>query len=325
MEGIGFSAYLTKPARQAELFDSLSAVLAPEAAAPRSRPLVTRHAIREMRRGAVRILLAEDNITNQQVAVGILQRLGLRADAVANGAEAVRALESLPYDLVLMDVQMPELDGLAATRAIRTGKAAVLNPGIPIVAMTAHAMRGDRERCLEAGMNDYIAKPVSIRTLAAVLDKWLPREGGAAPAMPAAPSGKRLPPSVSGPGQPVFDRAGMLARLMDDRELADKVIAAFLGDMPRQIGVLRDCVASGDAAGAGRQAHTIKGACANVGGDAMREAAMLLEAAAKAGRLEGLGSLVDDLQVQLDALKSSMAMDGKNLREVENEDFDCGR
>ena len=109
-----------------------------------------------MRRGAVRILLAEDNVTNQQVALGILKKLGLRADAVADGAEAIRALETIPYDLVLMDVQMPEMDGLEATRRIRDPESAVRNHDIPIIAMTAHAMQGDRERCLEAGMDDYV-------------------------------------------------------------------------------------------------------------------------------------------------------------------------
>ena len=139
-------------------------------------PIVTRHAIRELRRGAARILLAEDNITNQQVAVGLLKRLGLRADAVADGAEAVKALESLPYDLVLMDVQMPVLDGLEATRQIRNPHSAVLNHEVPIIAMTANAMQSDRNECLDAGMNDYVSKPVSRRALAEALDRWLPKE-----------------------------------------------------------------------------------------------------------------------------------------------------
>ena len=129
---------------------------------------------RDTRLSATRILLAEDNITNQQVAVGILKKLGLRAEAVANGAEALKALETLPYDLVLMDVQMPEMDGLEATRRIRDPRSAVQNHDIPVIAMTANAMQGDRERCLEAGMNDYLSKPISPRALADVLEKWLP-------------------------------------------------------------------------------------------------------------------------------------------------------
>jgi CheY-like chemotaxis protein len=124
----------------------------------------------------VRILLAEDNITNQQVAVGILKKLGLRADAVANGAEAVKALETLPYDLVLMDVQMPEMNGIEASRHIRNPHSAVRNHRIPIIAMTAGAMQGDREKCLEAGMNDYVSKPISPQALAEALDRWLPRD-----------------------------------------------------------------------------------------------------------------------------------------------------
>ena len=158
MEEAGFSAYLTKPARQSELFDCLAAVLAGTAFAP--QPIVTRHTIREMRRGAIRILLAEDNITNQDVALGILEKLGLRADAVADGKEVVHALETLPYDLVLMDVQMPEMDGLEATQHVRDPHSAVLDHDIPIIAMTANAMQGDREKCLQAGMNDYVTKPI---------------------------------------------------------------------------------------------------------------------------------------------------------------------
>jgi len=179
MEELGFAAYLTKPVRQDEIIGCLSAVLA-GAAGESPPPIVTRHAIRELHRCSARILLAEDNITNQQVAVGLLKRLGLRADAVANGAEAVKALESLPYDLVLMDVQMPVLDGLEATRQIRSPHSAVLNHEVPIIAMTANAMQSDRNECLDAGMNDYVSKPVSRRALAEALDRWLPKEAAIA-------------------------------------------------------------------------------------------------------------------------------------------------
>ncbi|MEI7673147.1 MAG: response regulator, partial [Deltaproteobacteria bacterium] len=175
MQEIGFAAYLVKPVRHGEIINCLSAVLAGTAAVHQEHSIVTHHMIREMGRGVYRILLAEDNITNQQVAVGILRKLGLRADAVANGAEAVKALETLPYDLVLMDVQMPEMNGLEATRHIRNPQSAVQNHQIPIIAMTAGAMQGDREKCLEAGMNDYVSKPISPLALSDALDKWLPR------------------------------------------------------------------------------------------------------------------------------------------------------
>jgi CheY-like chemotaxis protein len=121
-----------------------------------------------------RVLVAEDNVTNQLVALGILRKLGVEADAVADGTEAIRALATADYAMVFMDVQMPVLDGYDATRQIRNPQSAVRRHDVPIVAMTAHAMVGDRERCLDAGMNDYISKPVSPLAIADVLDRWLP-------------------------------------------------------------------------------------------------------------------------------------------------------
>jgi PAS domain S-box-containing protein len=174
-EEIGFAGYATKPIRSRDLQAVLSLALRErDGATPTPRPIVTHHQAREMlnlfagRKG--RILVAEDNITNQRVAPGILKKLGLYGDAVANGAEALNALETIPYDLVLMDVQMPEMDGLQATRTIRK-----TDTRLPIIAMTAHAMRGDRERCLEAGMDDYLTKPVTPKALALILGKWLPK------------------------------------------------------------------------------------------------------------------------------------------------------
>jgi CheY-like chemotaxis protein len=155
-----------------------------------SRSLSTRHTAHEkinlfIDRKA-RILLAEDDITNRLVALGILKKLGLHADAVSNGADALIAMQSKSYDLVLMDVKMPLMDGFEATKRIRNCELGITNKAqkddssssfvIPIIAMTAGAMQGDRELCLEAGMNDYITKPVSPQTLAEMLDKWLPKD-----------------------------------------------------------------------------------------------------------------------------------------------------
>ena len=306
MEEMGIAAFLVKPVRQSDLFDSLAAVLA-DAAVPRpTRPIITRHAIREMRRGALRILLAEDNVTNQQVALGILNRLGLRADAVANGAEAVRSLETVPYDLVLMDVQMPEMDGLEATRHIRDPKSAVKRHDVPIIAMTAHAMQGDRERCLDAGMNDYVTKPVSPQTLADALERWLPRDDAAALAHPATGPGAASPAAVRASDVPVFDRAGMLARLMDDEDLARVVADGFLADAPKQVEALRDSLAAGDGPAVLRQAHTLKGASAAVGGEALRAVAFEMEQAADAGDLAAVTARLPDLETQLARLSDAM-------------------
>jgi len=306
MQEIGFAAYLVKPVRHREIIDCLSAVLARTAAAEPEQPLVTRHTIREMRRGVVRILLAEDNITNQQVAVGILKKMGLRADAVANGAEAVKALEVLPYDLVLMDVQMPEMNGFEATRQIRNPQSAVRNHQIPIIAMTAGVMQGDREKCLEAGMNDYVSKPISPQALAEALEKWLPREAAAAPKQATGKPEEAAPVSAEASEAPVFDKAGMMARMMDDEDLARTVIGGFLEDLPKLIEELKDFLEAGDVPRTERQAHSIKGASANVGGEALREAAFEMEKAAKAGDLKSVAARLPELENQVARLKDFM-------------------
>jgi len=169
-----------------------AAVIPPPAAS-----LTTRERLTPFTGRKARILVAEDNITNQKVTLGILNKLGLRADAVANGAEVLEALATLPYDLVLMDVQMPVMDGIEATRRIRGLHAPSRNPNVPIIAMTAYAMRGDRERCVEAGMNDYVAKPVSFQALEDALCRWLPPETETA----------FRPTSVPPPAQPPSDAA----------------------------------------------------------------------------------------------------------------------
>jgi CheY-like chemotaxis protein/nitrogen-specific signal transduction histidine kinase/HPt (histidine-containing phosphotransfer) domain-containing protein len=309
MEELGFAAYLVKPARQSDLFDCLATVLAGASATQPVRPIVTRHAIREMRRGSLRILLAEDNITNQQVALGILRKLGLHADAVANGAEAVSALETIPYDLVLMDVQMPTMDGFEATLHIRDRQSTVLNHNVPIVAMTAHAMQGDRERCLEAGMNDYVTKPVSPQALSEALARWLPGDEASKPAdAPAQPEVTAAAPdhSAAGAETPTFDRVGLMARLMDDEDLARTVVDGFLQDVPKQIEALRSYLAEGDIAGAGRQAHTIKGASANVGGEGLRAAALDMEQTTQSGDIAAARDRLPEIESSFARLEVAM-------------------
>jgi two-component system, sensor histidine kinase and response regulator len=174
----GIAAYLTKPVRQSHLFDCLIMVInnLPGAsnlhkALPGAR-VVARHNSREPRAISRKlILLAEDNIVNQKVAMRQIENLGFRVDTVANGREAIEALTRIPYDLVLMDCQMPEMDGYEASVEIRLHEAN--GQHIPIIAMTAHALEGDRQKCLDSGMDDYISKPVSTDDLARLLDLWL--------------------------------------------------------------------------------------------------------------------------------------------------------
>ncbi|MBW2455835.1 MAG: response regulator [Deltaproteobacteria bacterium] len=307
LERIGFAAYLTKPVRQSELFNCLTSILSGKAP-PRERAILTRHSLPVARRSGARILLAEDNLTNQQVARGILSKLGLAVDVVGNGQEAVEALTSRPYDLVLMDVQMPEMDGLQATAMIRDPNSAVLNHDIPVVALTADAMQGDRERCLEAGMDDYLTKPIVPKALAATLDQWLPTEPEAAVEADEPRTGAALAPDrENGSAAVVFDRAALMGRVMDDDDLAQAVIAGFLEDIPRQIDTLRSYLDLGDVPGAERQAHTIKGAAANVGGEALREVAVELEGAGKVGDLAAIKAGLPGLEAQFRRLSEVMS------------------
>ncbi len=175
MEQIGFAGYLNKPVRKIQLYDCMAIALG-RAMSGVEKPetgLVTRHTIEEAAARGVRILVAEDNIINQKVAQRLLNSLGYKVDVAANGLETVKALELINYDLVLMDCQMPEMDGFAATAAIRSEHSKVTNHNVPIIAMTANAMKGDKEECLAAGMNDYVAKPVTKAKLAEILPKWL--------------------------------------------------------------------------------------------------------------------------------------------------------
>jgi two-component system sensor histidine kinase/response regulator len=171
----GFAAYLTKPIKQSQLYDCLAMVVGARAefSMDHSAAMVTRYAMADDKKHRIRILLVEDNITNQKVALNILRRFGYIADAAANGKEAVKALETIPYSIVLMDCQMPEMDGYEATGEIRNPSSKVLDHKVPVIAMTAHAIKGDRERCLEAGMNDYLCKPVNPRELCDMIEKWL--------------------------------------------------------------------------------------------------------------------------------------------------------
>jgi signal transduction histidine kinase/CheY-like chemotaxis protein len=259
-----------------------------------------------------RVLVADDVITNQQVAVGILQQMGLRADAVANGAEALAALKTLPYDLVLMDVQMPLMDGLEATRQIRLAESNtagrlpihfVKGQHLPIIALTAGAMQGDRENCLLAGMDDFISKPVMPRALAQILTKWLPKEWessenknapGHTPSIPVASSSS------------VLDMTALLSRFMGDREVAGKVLDGFLADMPGQILSLLQYVEAGNAEDARKQAHKIKSASAAINGEALRASASEVETAAITGNLAALKASATDVDEEFLRLKEAI-------------------
>ena len=303
LEESGFAATLNKPVRRQELQDVLAAVVSGRLV-PTFRARTGPVFAPAPGAGRARVLLAEDNITNQQVAVGLLNRLGLRVEVAANGAEAVKALETLPYDLVFLDLQMPEMDGLEATRLIRDPQSAVLNHRVPVIAMTAHAMQGDREKCLEAGMDDHITKPIEVAALTAVLEKWLKLK-----AQPFPPA--ESPPEAGGAfapagGLPVFDRAGFMKRAAQDEEFARVVIELFLEDLPAQLQELRAQVAAGEAHHVEQLAHKMRGSSATVGGEALRAVAAALEADARACNLPIFSLRLAELEHQLERLRAAL-------------------
>ena len=321
MSHLGPVAYLTKPPRRAELFLSLVGSIPAENCLVPPQPTLCK------RRGAVRILLAEDNIINQQVAESMLEKLGLRADMVASGDDVLKALAHSTYDLILMDVQMPVMDGLTAAREIRKKELEVCEhrgdrghsptTRIPIIAMTANAVQGDREDCLEAGMDDYLQKPVTPQCLAAMLAKWLPPEpadgelvpmpGGSALSLASLPiHAPTAPGGASASELPIWDRAVLLARMSGDVELEKKMLATFLQFMPQQISELRKLAESGDLAAAVRQSHSIKGAAVNVGGEAMRAIAAEMERAGRAGNLDGIQTSLAGLEKAYELLKEAI-------------------
>jgi PAS domain S-box-containing protein len=297
---MGFSAYLTKPVRHSKLADTLITALS-GASADQGDNGRSRHSVGDITPSHVRILLAEDNITNQIVAKGILEKLGYHVDVVTNGRQAVGALEKNPYDLVLMDLQMPELDGLEATRMIRNAASKVINPDIPVIAMTANAMAGDREKCLNAGMDDYISKPVEPNILIEKIKMWFnhipPRNKE--PFIVAHKSEEN-----NGPGS--FNAGELMANLMEDRQLVAIAINTFLEDMPGQIDTLGELIKQGQAQKGGAQAHKIKGASGYVAAGEFYNTALEMEQAGKAGDLKALEQLLPEIDDQFNSLKRDL-------------------
>jgi PAS domain S-box-containing protein len=299
MEKAGFAAYLVKPVRQSHFYDCLAAVVGPEGKAGEEvveRPtqkIITRHTLAEAARRRSRILLAEDNLVNQKVALKALEKLGFSADVANNGAEALQATRERRYDVILMDVQMPVMDGMEATKQIRDPNSGSLHPQVTIIALTAHAMAGDRERCLENGMDDYLAKPIKAAELHEMIGKWM-----SAPASPESEPSPNTMAMVETPAPPVFDRKVLLSLLEGDEESAAEIAAQYLSDLPAHVGRLREMIEAGECVQMREIAHLLKGASASVGAEAMRFCASDLEKRAVVGDLSAQEKR--DLSAELD-------------------------
>lgn len=243
-----------------------------------------------------RILIAEDNFVNQEVALNVLEELGYRADTAGDGEQALQALANTqvkPYDLVFMDCQMPVMDGYQATAQIRQGNYSVLNPQIPIVAMTANAMKGDKQACLDAGMNDYIAKPFDPSELAGKLRRWLdkslwPKRQRQTKPQPQPHDIQAEPQTTDSDQLPIWDKAGAYKIVRNKPERLAKLINLFLEDMPTRFTELQQLIDTGNTTPVADMAHTIRGVVGNLRGQRLHHIMGDMEQAAKNNAMDTL-------------------------------------
>jgi CheY-like chemotaxis protein/HPt (histidine-containing phosphotransfer) domain-containing protein len=317
----GIKSCLTKPVRQSELYHTIATVMGASAGAemPREKQLVTRYSLREKRaRLLPRVLLAEDNPVNQKVATVMLEKLGYRVDVAVNGVEALEALSQSSYAMVLMDVQMPEMDGYEATAEIRRREEPV-DRHTPIIAMTANAMQGDREKALESGMDDYLSKPVKREELSEVLKRWMQRgtskEVGTpdeteAPATddstPLATSANAVAQKEEDSQNPLDESVLEGLRALGDASLLAELVELFVDEAPSRLMALRNAVEDEDAGTVEQTAHTLKGSCSNMGAWRMANLCAELQELGSSGELTATSELLDQLQAEFDRVRATL-------------------
>jgi CheY-like chemotaxis protein len=289
-EQLGVAAYLLKPIKQSELFDAI--VMALGVTVPEDEVSEARSTQRPPQLRPLRILLAEDSLVNQKLAVGLLEKHGHTVVVASHGKEALAASESHDFDLVLMDVQMPEMDGFEATSAIRA-KEKQTGIHVPIVAMTAHAMKGDRERCLEAGMDDYVAKPIRSQQLFETIEAVLGRSAETEP---------HADPTPADGG--IVDWSEALKVVKGDRALLKDLVETFLQEAPRLMEAMRQAIADSDSGALRIAAHTLKGPIRYLGAAEAFEQAWELERMGKDGNLENAEAGLAALQGEMARLIS---------------------
>ena len=296
----GVDAGLAKPVRQTVLYECLVGVMAGQPQEAVSAPMVSApaQAAQPAPRGS--ILLVEDNLINQQVALGILQIQGYSVTVVNNGREALQAHASGEFDLILMDCHMPEVDGFEATREIRERERAS-GKHVPIVALTANAMAHDREECLNAGMDDHLSKPFSMQTLKDMLERWMPH----APATSSALSFHAVDAQV----------LHQLGKVMTNGrpELLSRIIGLYLGESPKLIQRLRRAAGAYDAAELARAAHSLKSSSANVGAAALSRYCENMESSARRGDVDAARALLSQIEYEHGCVQSALAVQYEQL------------
>ena len=311
MHQAGFAAYLTSPIKQSQLLGCLRRVIGKSDGSIEGHPesIVTRHSLSEECKRRVRILLADDNIMNQKVGLRILKaRLGYRADAVANGAEAVESLSRQHYDLVLMDCQMPVMDGYEATRIIRKANSSVRNHNIPIIAMTANALQGDREKCLEAGMNDYVAKPINPEKLAEAIERNLsdPDREDLPPRQGQTHAAPREQSSDDTCAERPYNKPLAMERAGGDEDLFNELVAIFIEETPGALARVQGAVSSGDPKAVTEAAHALKGSLGVLAADDAVAAAQAVETLGRTGDLAGVQEATAALAVEVRRLVTAL-------------------
>ncbi len=309
IENLGFSAFISKPVKQDVLRDSLLTVLGRKqiSSTVYPQPIVTKHSVLEDRRRKLRILLAEDNLVNQNVILKMLGNLGFRIDIVSNGIEAVDSLETISYDLILMDCQMPEMDGYEATREIRNrenmrnGSDFICSGHIPIIAMTAHALDSDRAKCLNAGMDDYLSKPIKSQTLANMLDKWLIKLEGK--------HSNNFSFNSNTLETKIFDKSRFSNNISDDTS-SQEIISNFLLDMPENIIELKQALDKKDTPSVIHQAHEVRNKAMDIGAFVLEASAFEMEKAGHTNDLEFAYTIMPKIDAQFEILKQALIDSG---------------
>jgi len=311
------SAQLIKPVKHSDLLDAILNAFVPGASLERSRERRPRSRRRGTgRQRTLRILVAEDNPTNQKLVLLLLEGRGHRVTMVNDGRQAVSKATERVYDLILMDVQMPEMGGFEATDAIRRHERTA-GGHTPIVAMTAHAMAGDRERCLDAGMDAYVSKPIRAEELLGTIDRIGGQSAGEQPGpaeTPAAPArASGTPPREGTPGTdavsasgPLIDREALLASVGGNGTLLREVVSVFLADTPKQVVALDAAVRSRDAAAIASSAHALKGSAGLFSKAGAYDAARALEQAARQGDLTGVEVASEDVKREVMRLEDAL-------------------
>jgi CheY-like chemotaxis protein/HPt (histidine-containing phosphotransfer) domain-containing protein len=306
----GIDACLAKPVRQTVLYECLVNVMAGQAQEAVSAP-ATREPVSAAPAGIRgNVLLVEDNLINQQVALGILQIQGYSVTVVNNGKEAVDAYMQGDFDLILMDCHMPEMDGFEATREIRTRERAASRPRMPIIALTANAMAHDREECLNAGMDDHLAKPFSMQTLQEMLQRWMP---AAAPADAASPA----VPAKTVNGADVIDRQVLeqLRKVVTNGkpELLERVVKLYLTESPKLVQKMKQAAGAADTGAIASSAHSLKSSSANVGAMALSRYCADIEACARRAQTEEARRLLERIEAEHGSVQTALAAEVEQL------------